>query len=117
MDDLTGSALKKFMEGTGASLRREMQKSNTPLPGPLALLLRRLAVAEVPPLGGEEIRGTSAKHQRIKLRNAPWPREARRYPLSESPAEAGALALSFDPARMRILQSGKNTEDWRGLRR
>jgi hypothetical protein len=50
MDDLTGSALKKFMEGTGASLRREMQKSNTPLPGPLALLLRRLAVAEVPHL-------------------------------------------------------------------
>lgn len=69
------------------------------------------------PLAGEEFRWTSAKHQRIKLRNAPWPREARRYPISESPAEAGALALSFDPARMRIVQSRKNTEDWRGLRR
>ena len=50
MGDLTGSALKKFMDGTGAALRREMHKTNTSLPEPLALLLRRLAVAEVPRL-------------------------------------------------------------------
>lgn len=47
MDDLTGSALKKFMEGTGAALRRQMQETNTHLPEHLALLLRRLAVEEV----------------------------------------------------------------------
>lgn len=37
MDGLTGSALKKFMEGTGAALRREMQQTNTASPEHTAL--------------------------------------------------------------------------------
>jgi putative SOS response-associated peptidase YedK len=34
--------------------------------------------------------------------------------LSGSPAEAFALARSFDPAQMRIVQSGKDKEDLLG---
>jgi hypothetical protein len=116
MDDLTGSALKKFMEGTGAALRREMHKTNTPLPEPLALLLRRLAVAEVPRLAEKKSVG---RQQRINGSNCGM--RAGQGSQALSPlrilGESRCARPEFRSSAYAVLQSGKNTEDWRGLRR